>query len=102
MCAEVPLPGNTRYNVYMPVCRFDTLLLLFSITIIDAAQRGNVPLANIFLTWLHTEHQARLKHHLSTQRKETSHIRKVVPCPWYWIIPAHGRPASTMSGRKRH
>ena len=36
----------------------------------------------------------------ANQRKETSQIRKVVT--WHWIIPAHGRPASTMSGRKRH
>src|SRR5271157_2136781 len=102
MCAEMPLPGDIRYNVYMLVCSFDTPLPLFSFTIIDIAQRGNVPLANIFSPWLHMQHQARLKHHFSTQRKETSQIRQVVPCPWYWIIPAHGRPASTMSGRKRH
>src|SRR5271157_1903286 len=104
MCAEMPLPGNTTDNVYTLVCRFDTLLPLFSFTIIDVAQRDrdNDPLADIFLPWLHTEHHARLKHHFSTQRKETSHIRTVVPCPWYSRIPAHDRPASTMSGRKRH
>src|SRR5271157_1401548 len=102
MCAELPLPGDTRYNVYMLVCRFDTLLFLFAFTIIDVAQRGNIPLANIFLLWLHTEHQARLKRNFSTQRKETSHIRTVVPCRWYSRIPAHGRPASITSGRKRH
>src|SRR5271157_2400834 len=102
MCAEMPLPGNTRYNVYMLACSFDTLLLLLKFTIIDVGQRGNVSPTNNFLPWLHTEHQARLKHHCSTQRKETSQIRKVVPCPWSWRIPAHGRPASITSGRKRH
>ena len=102
MCAEMPLPGNTTDNVYTLVCRFDTRLPMFSLTIIAVAQRGSIPLANIFLPWLHTEHHARLKRNFSTQRKETSQIRKVVPCPWYWIIPAHGRPASTTSGRKRH
>src|SRR5271157_6224839 len=45
------------------VCRFDTPLPVFSLTIIDVAQRDNDPLADIFLPWLHTEHQARLKHH---------------------------------------
>src|SRR5271165_6682484 len=102
MGAEMPLPGNTTDNVYTLVCRFDTPLPLFGITIIDVAQRGNVPLQNTFLPWLHTEHQTRLKRNLTNQRKETSHIRTVVPCLWYWRIPAHGRPASIMSGRKRH
>src|SRR5208283_4679354 len=91
MCAEMPLPGNTTDNVYTLVCRFDTPLPPFSFTIIDVAQRGNVPLADICLPLLHSEHQARLKRNLTNQRKETSHIRPVVPCPWYWIIPAHGR-----------
>src|SRR5271165_3141571 len=101
MCAEMPLPGNTIDNVYTLACRFDTPLPLFSFANIGVAQRGNIPLANIFSPWLHTEHQTRLKHHFSTQRKETSHIRTVVPCPWYWRIPAHDRPASITSGRKR-
>src|SRR5271157_4579557 len=100
MCAETPLPGDTIDNVYTLVCRFDTPLPLFSF--INVTQRGNGALQNIFLPRLHTKHQARLKHHFSTQRKETSQIRKVVPCPWYWRIPAHGRPASITSGRKRH
>src|SRR5271165_5963208 len=102
MCAEMPLPGSTIDNVYTLVCIFDTLLPLFSFTIIAVAQRGSIPLASIFLPWLHTEHQSRLKRNLSNQRKETSQIRKVVPCQWYSRIPAHGRPASTTSGRKRH
>src|SRR5271166_3945906 len=102
MCAEMPLPGSTIDNIYTLVCRFDTPLPPFSFTIIDVAQSGNIALANIFSPCLHTEHQERLKHHFSTQRKETSQIRKVVPCLWYWIIPAHDRPASIMSGRKRH
>src|SRR5271157_4118405 len=102
MCAEMPLSGITIDNVYTLVCRFDTPLPVLSFTIIDVAQRDNDPLADIFLPWLHTEHQTRLKRNSTNQRKETSHIRTVVPCPWYSRIPAHDRPASTMSGRKRH
>src|SRR5208283_3972373 len=102
MCAEMPLPGNTRYSVYMLVCSFDTLLLLLKFTIIDVVQRANIPLASDFFPWLHAEHQARLKRNATNQRKETSQIRKVVPCQWCSRIPAHGRPASTTSGRKRH
>src|SRR3974390_3303333 len=101
MCAEMPLPGGTIDNVYTLVCRFDNPLLLFSFTIIDVAQRDNVLFANTFSPWLHPAHRARLKHHFSTQRKETSQIRKVVPCLWYSRIPAPDRPASIMSGRKR-
>src|SRR5271157_2258768 len=102
MCAETPLPGDTIDNVYTLVCRFNTPLPLFGFTIIGVTRRDNVPLADIFLPWLHTKHQARLKHHFSTQRKETSQIRTVVPCPWYSRTPAHDRPASITSGRKRH
>jgi len=57
MCANTPLPGDTRYNVYMLVCSFDTLLLLLKFTIIDVAQRDNISFVNILLPWLHTEHQ---------------------------------------------
>src|SRR5271157_177572 len=102
MCAEMPLPGITSYNIYMLVCSFETPLRVFSFTIIAVAQGDNDPLADIFLPWLHTEHQARLKRNVTNQRKETSHIRTVVPCPWYSRIPAHDRPASITSGRKRH
>src|SRR5208283_3516766 len=100
MCADMPLPGGTIDNVYTLVCSFDTPLPLLSF--IDIAQTGIIPLANNFLHWLHTEHQARLKRNFANQRKETSQIRTVVPCLWYSRIPAHGRPASTISGRKRH
>ena len=76
-----------------------TLRILVQLVANHASLIRDDPPANYSLPWLHTEYQARLKHRFSIQRKDTNLIRK--SGPWYSTTPAHDRPASIMSGRRK-